>query len=135
MTAPTRQIPGTPSPGPIKITPPTSATITSDPTRSVGRSEGLDELTSARQVVLRHGDAVARWQRADHQLSAASRELLKALADPTVDADEITDLRMGVWVALQQYQRMEDELVPMEMALNAALLVLAETSLQTRAAA
>jgi hypothetical protein len=42
---------------------------------------------------------------------------------------------MGVWVALQQYHRMEDELVPLEVALDEALLVLAEASLQTRAAA
>ncbi len=135
MRSPTRQIPGTPSPGPIKITPPTSATITSDSSPGVGQSEHPDPLTDARQVVLRHGDAVARWHRADDQFSTASRELLKALADPTVDEDELTDLRMGVWVALQQYHRLEDELVPLEVALDEALLVLAETSLQTRAAA
>jgi hypothetical protein len=100
-----------------------------------GAGERPDELTDARLVVLRHGDAVRRWHRADDQFSTASRELLKALADPTVDADELTDLRMGVWVALQQYHRLEDELVPLEVALDEALLVLAETSLQTRAAA
>ena len=85
-----------------------------------------DPLEAARAAVLRRGDAVARWHRADAEFSDASSALLDALADPASEPDEITDLRMAVWVRLQHYNRISDELIPLQEALDEALLVLSE---------
>lgn len=94
----------------------------------------LDPLTAARRVVLERGDAIRRWHRADSEFSTASNALLKALADG-VDGDELVDLRMRVWVGLQQFHRIEGELVPLDVALDEALLVLAAVASPARKAA
>lgn len=87
---------------------------------------GDDPYEDARAAVLRRGEALRRWHRVDAEFSDASQELLDALADPFFDPEELVDLRMAVWVKLQLYNRVSDELVPLEAALDEALLVLAD---------
>jgi hypothetical protein len=82
-----------------------------------------DAVTEARRVVLRRGDALVAYERADRRFADAARHLWDNLDDLAGDA--LTDARLAVWVACQAWADARREYLRWDCLLTAAVDALA----------
>lgn len=80
----------------------------------------LAAIHTARHLVLRRGDVVARWHRIEREFSEASVALDDARVNGAAD-DETIDLKMAVIVQLQRFMDVTREFWALDRQLDAAL--------------